>query len=102
MSTESSIVGDVDVSKEKWSYEYYDYKTYREKLLSSGSEENNWSETPDVCYDTAFSILFFIVITLVGFSFGIYTVVLYLKRRNKLYYGFDILYTILFIAAFIK
>ena len=102
MSTESSIAGDLDVSKEKWSYEYYDYKTYREKLLSSGAEENNWSETPDVCYDTAFSILFFIVITLVGFSFGIYTVVLYLKRRNKLYYGFDILYTILFIAAFIK
>jgi len=98
MSTESGT-SDVEVSKEKWSYEYYDYKTYREKLIS---EENNWAEEPDVCYDTAFSILFFIVITLIGFAFGGYTIVLYLKRRNKLYYGFDVLYTILFVAAFVK
>jgi len=101
MSTESSIGGDVDVSKEKWP-EYYDYTPLTDKLVAPGLEENNWSEVPDVCYDKAFSILFFIVIVLIGFSFGIYTVVLYLKRRNKLYYGFDILYTILFIAAFIK
>lgn len=89
----------VDVSKEKLGYEYYDYNTYREQLLS---EENNWAEEPDVCYDTAFSILFFVAITLIGFSFGIYSIVLYFKRRNTLYYGFDILYTLLFASAFIK
>ena len=98
MSTESST-SNVEVSKEKWSYEYYDYNTYRENLLS---EENNWAEEPDVCYDTAFSILFFIVITLIGFAFAGYAIVLYFKRRNKLYYGFDVLYTTLFVAAFVK
>ena len=90
---------EVDVSKEQWGYEYYDYKSYRDKLLQ---EVNNWAEEPDVCYDTAFSILFFICITLIGFSFAIFSIVLYLKRRNKLYYGFDVLYTLLFAAAFIK
>ena len=88
-----------DVSKETLGYEYYDYKTYREKLLQ---DVNNWAEEPDLCYDTAFSILFFICITLIGFSFAIFSIVLYLKRRNKLYYGFDVLYTMLFAAAFIK
>jgi len=39
---------------------------------------------------------------LIGFSFAIYAIVLYLKRRNKLYYGFDVLYSLLFAAAFIK
>ena len=89
----------IDVTQEKWGYEYYDYKTYREKLLQ---EENNWAEEPDICYDTTFSILFFICITLIGFSFASYAIVLYLKRRNKLYYGFDVLYSLLFAAAFIR
>lgn len=88
---------DGEVSKERWSYEYYDYQ--RDNLLAG---EKNWAEEPDACYDTAFSILFFILVTLIGLSFGVYTVVLYVKRRNKLYYGFDILYILLFIAAFIK
>ena len=78
-TTAATIDQGADVSKEKWGYEYYDYSTYREQLLS---EENNWAEEPDVCYDTAFSILFFVVITLIGFSFGIYSIVLYFKRRN--------------------
>lgn len=97
MSTGSNN-DDGEVSKERWSYEYYDYQQQRgDNLLLA---EKGWAE--DVCYDTAFSILFFILVTLIGLSFGVYSVVLYFKRRNKLYYGFDILYTFLFIAAFIK
>ena len=100
MSTESNN-NNGEVSKERWSYEYYDYQQQpSDKLVAP--EETNWAEEPDVCYDTAFSILFFVVITLVGLSFGLFAIVLYFKRRNKLYYGFDILYALLFIAAFIK
>ena len=98
MSTGSNN-DDGEVSKERWSYEYYDYQQQRENLLLG---EKGWAEEPDVCYDTAFSILFFILITLIGLSFGVYTITLYFKRRNKLYYGFDILYILLFITAFIK
>ena len=92
---------DPEVTKERWS-EYYDYQhSDKDSLLLA---EENWAlEAPeDLCYDTTFSILFFIVITFVGITFGTYAIVLYMKRRNSLYYGFDILYTLLFSAAFLK
>ena len=94
---------DGEITKERWP-EYYDYqhsRTDKESLLLA---EENWAlEAPaDLCYDTTFSILFFIVITFIGITFGTYAIVLFMKRRNSLYYGFDILYTLLFSAAFIK
>jgi len=90
--------------EETWSPDYnnnyYDNPLVNKENLQLAEE--NWFEEPDVCYDTAFSILFFIVVTLIGVTFGVYAIVLYLKRRNNLYYGFDILHILLFIAAFIR
>ena len=90
--------------EETWSPDYnnnyYDNPLVNKENLQLAEE--NWFEEPDVCYDTAFSILFFILVTLIGVTFGVYAIVLYLKRRNNLYYGFDILHILLFIAAFIR
>ena len=67
--------------------------------------ENNLEyekEFNEMCHEFEYSILFFLVVAVVGISFFIYGMVLVTKRRNLILYGFDIFYCILFICAAIR
>ena len=55
-----------------------------------------------LCHEFEYSILFFLVVAVIGFSFTIYVILLVTKRRNFIFYGFDILYSLLFLSAAIR
>ena len=54
----------------------------------------------EVCHEFEYSILFFLVVGVVGASFLTYGIILVTKRRKI--YGFDILYCLLFFCATIR
>ena len=74
--------------------DYYDY--YHEEILQS---EGEFSE---LCHEFEYSILFFLVVGVIGASFLTYGIILVTKRRNLIFYGFDILYCLLFFCATIR
>ena len=55
-----------------------------------------------VCHEFEYSILFFLVVSVVIISFFIYGMVLVTKRRNFIFYGFDIIHSILFLCGAIR
>ena len=55
-----------------------------------------------LCHEFEYSILFFLVVAVIGFSFTIYVILLVTKRRNFIFYGFDILYSLLFLSASVR
>lgn len=75
-------------------YENYDYYYYDEEV-----QQETYN---DICHEFEYSILFFMVVSVVGICFAIYIMVLVTKRRNCLLYGFDILYSMLFLCAAIR
>ena len=68
--------------------------------------ENNLVENSKkfnkVCHEFEYSILFFLVVSVVIISFFIYGMVLVTKRRNFIFYGFDIIHSILFSCGAIR
>ena len=69
---------------------YYYYEEIHDETLAG------------LCHEFEYSILFFLVVAVIGFSFTIYVIVLATKRRNFIFYGFDILYSLLFLCAAIR
>ena len=72
-------------------YFYYDYV-----------EEQNEERLSAICHEFEYSILFFLVVAVIGTSFTIYVILLATKRRNFIFYGFDILYSLMFLCAAIR
>ena len=72
-------------------YYYYDY-----------IEEENEKNLSTTCHEFEYSILFFLVVAVIGTSFTIYVILLATKRRNFIFYGFDILYSLMFLCAAIR
>ena len=70
--------------------EYYDDEEIQDESLAG------------LCHEFEYSILFFLVVAVIGFSFTIYVILLVTKRRNFIFYGFDILYSLLFLSAAIR
>ena len=56
----------------------------------------------EICHEFEYSILFFLVVSVVAISFFIYGMVLFTKRSNLKLYGFDIIYCILFLCGAIR
>jgi hypothetical protein len=79
-------------------YEYSDdddeYYYYDEEV-----KEESFSE---ICHEFEYSILFFMVVAVIGICFVIYGIVLVTRRRNYIFYGFDIIYGLIFICAAIR
>ena len=59
-------------------------------------------EFSELCHEFEYSILFFLVVGVVGASFLTYGIILVTKRRNLIFYGFDILYCLIFFCAAIR
>ena len=72
----------------------YDYSIYDYDMKNE--------EFAGICHEFEYSILFFMVATVVGFSFFIYAIVLVTKRRNFMLYGFDILFSLVFLCAAVR
>ena len=72
---------------------YYDY--YYEEVVQN-------EELKQVCHEFEYSILFFLVVAVIGASFMTYGIILVTKRRNGIFYGFDILFSLIFFCAAIR
>ena len=79
------------VNPEDEDYFYYYYE-----------EEVNEKKLSAVCHEFEYSILFFLVVAVIGTSFTVYVILLATKRRNFIFYGFDILYSLMFLCAAIR
>ena len=79
-----------------------DFLNGHNEYYDDDDEENQDESLAGLCHEFEYSILFFLVVAVIGFSFTIYVILLVTKRRNFIFYGFDILYSLLFLSAAIR